>query len=146
MACGIFAWVYAKLLHSCLTLCDPTDYSPSGSSVHGILQARILQWVAVPSSRGSSWPRDWACVSYISCIACSLPLVPPGAWQDAESCPLQWKSRVLTTGPPGKPPIPSFYTSTYNVNINWELIYLYSEKLNITFHFQNTLKSTGQKS
>ena len=42
----------------CLTLCDPTDYSPPGSSVHGILQARILQWVAVFFSRGSSQPRD----------------------------------------------------------------------------------------
>ena len=48
--------------------CDPMDYSPSGSSVHGILQARILEWVAMPSSRGSSQPRDWTRVSYISCI------------------------------------------------------------------------------
>jgi len=46
--------VYAKLLPSCLTLCDPMDCSPPGSSVHGILQARILEWVAMPSSRGSS--------------------------------------------------------------------------------------------
>ena len=43
---------------SCLTLCDPKDYSPPGSSVHGILQARILEWVAMPSSRGSSPSRD----------------------------------------------------------------------------------------
>ena len=42
----------AKLLQSCPTLCDPTDCSPSGSSVHGILQARILESVAMPSSRG----------------------------------------------------------------------------------------------
>ena len=39
---------------SCLTLCDPMDYSPPGSSVQGILQARILKWVAIPFSRGSS--------------------------------------------------------------------------------------------
>ena len=39
---------------SCLTLCDPTDCSPPGSSVHGILQARTLEWVAIPFSRGSS--------------------------------------------------------------------------------------------
>ena len=44
------------------------DYSLPGSSVHGILQARILEWVAMPSSRGSSQPRDWTHVSYISCI------------------------------------------------------------------------------
>ena len=47
----------------CLTLCDPMDRSPPGSSVHGILQARILEWVAIPSSRGSSQPRDRTCVS-----------------------------------------------------------------------------------
>ena len=48
------------------------DHSPPGSSVHGVLQARILGWVAMPSSRGSSRPwegrRDWTCVSYVSCI------------------------------------------------------------------------------
>ena len=52
---------------SCLTLCDPTDCSPPGSSVHGILQARILEWVAISFSRGSSRPRDWTCVSCLSC-------------------------------------------------------------------------------
>ena len=43
----------------CPILCDPLDSKPSGSSVHGILQARILEYVAIPFSRGSSWPRDW---------------------------------------------------------------------------------------
>ena len=42
----------------CLTLCDPTDCGPPGSSVHGILQARILEWVAISSSRGFSQPRN----------------------------------------------------------------------------------------
>ena len=51
---------------SCLTLCNPTDCSPSGSSVHGILQARILECVIIPFPRGSSWPRDWTWVSYIA--------------------------------------------------------------------------------
>ena len=46
--------MHAKSLQSCLTLCDPMDYSLPGSSVHGILQARVLEWVAVPVSRGSS--------------------------------------------------------------------------------------------
>ena len=50
--------MYAKLLQLCPTLCNVMDYSPPGSSVHGILQATILEWVAVPSSRGSSRPRD----------------------------------------------------------------------------------------
>ena len=50
--------VSVKVAQSCLTLCDPMDCSLPGSSVHGIFQARILEWVAVPSSRGSSQPRD----------------------------------------------------------------------------------------
>ena len=50
----------------CLTLCDPMDYSPSGSSVHRILQARIQEWVAIPFSKGSSQSRDW---TRVSCIA-----------------------------------------------------------------------------
>ena len=49
-------------------LCDPMDHSPPGSSVHRILQARRLQWVAVASSRGSSPPRDQACICYVSCV------------------------------------------------------------------------------
>ena len=48
---------------SCPTLCDPMDYSPPGSSVCGISQARILEWVAISFSRGSSQPRDWTHVS-----------------------------------------------------------------------------------
>ena len=53
-------WVKVKVTQLCLTLCDPMDYT-----VHGILQARILEWVAVPSSRGSSQPRDRTQVSFI---------------------------------------------------------------------------------
>ena len=58
----------AKLLQSCPTLCNSMDYSPPGSSVPGIPQARILQWVAMASSRGSSWSMVQTRVSYISCI------------------------------------------------------------------------------
>ena len=50
---------------SCLTLCDPMDSSPPGSSVHGILQARILEWAAIPFLRGSSQPRNQTRVSFI---------------------------------------------------------------------------------
>ena len=53
----------------CLTLCDPMDCSPPGSSVHGILQARILEWVSMPFSRGSPQPRDQTHVSSVSCVA-----------------------------------------------------------------------------
>ena len=57
----------AKSLQSCLSLCD-LDYSPPVSYVPCILQARILQWVAMPFSRGSSWPGDRTRVPYVSCI------------------------------------------------------------------------------
>ena len=50
-------YVCAKLIQLDLTVCDSTDCSPPGSSVHGILQARILEWVAMLSSRGSSQPK-----------------------------------------------------------------------------------------
>ena len=53
--------VKMRVTQLCLTLCDPVDYT-----VHGILQARILEWVAFPFSRGSSQPRDRA---QVSCIA-----------------------------------------------------------------------------
>ena len=56
----------AELLQSCLILCNPMDCSPPGSSIHGILQARILEWVAMPSSRGSFQPRDQAQASHIA--------------------------------------------------------------------------------
>ena len=51
----------------CPTLCNPTDYSPPGSSVHGILQARILAWVAVPACRWSSRPKDQTHISNVIC-------------------------------------------------------------------------------
>ena len=58
--------VCVLVTQSCPTLCDPVDCSPSGASVHGILQAVILEWVAIPFSRGSSQPRDMTPVSYIT--------------------------------------------------------------------------------
>ena len=62
--CG--AWLHAcSVAQLCPTLCDPMDCSPPGSSVHGILHAKILEWVAVSFSRGSSWPRDWIQMSFI---------------------------------------------------------------------------------
>ena len=57
-----------SVAQSYLILCDPLDYSFSGCSVHGILQARILEWIAISSCMGSSLPRDWTCDSCISCI------------------------------------------------------------------------------
>ena len=68
--------MHAHSLQSCPTLCSPMDCSPPGCSIHGIIRARILEWVGKPFSRGSSWPRDQTC---ISCIAGRFLLAePPG--------------------------------------------------------------------
>ena len=61
-------WVHAKLLQLCLTLCDPVDCSPPVSPVRGISQATILDWFAISFSRGSSHPRNWIPISYVSHI------------------------------------------------------------------------------
>ena len=60
----------------CLTLCSPMDCGPPVSSVHGILPARILEWVAMPSYRGSSRPRNRTCVSYVPLCQASSCRVP----------------------------------------------------------------------
>ena len=65
---GMCARMHAKSLQSCPTLCDTMDHSPPESSVRGILQARILEWVAISSSGASSQPRDQTHISYVSCI------------------------------------------------------------------------------
>ena len=54
---------------SCPTLCNPVDCSPPGSSVHGVSQTRVLEWIVISFSRESSQPRDWTYVSSVSCIA-----------------------------------------------------------------------------
>ena len=61
-----------KSLQSCPALCNPMDCSPSGSSVHGSLKARILEWIAISFFRDSFPPRDWTCVSWVSYIAGSF--------------------------------------------------------------------------
>ena len=63
-------WNFSVLMHVqlCLTLWDPNDYSSLGLSVHGILQERILEWVAMPSSRVSSWSKDQTHISWFFCV------------------------------------------------------------------------------
>ena len=77
-----------------LTLCNPMNYSPPSSSVPGILQARILEWVAVPSSRVSSPPKDQAS---ISCLLLwqedSLPLAAPGGVAVKKKLPMTRQCR-----------------------------------------------------
>ena len=91
---ALFA-VRAKPLQLCLTLWDPMDSSPPGFSVHGILHARILERTALPSSRGSSRPRDrtriFLCLLHWQ--AGSSPLVPPG--KPCASCKEHAKTTFL---------------------------------------------------
>ena len=75
----------AKLLQSCLTLCNPMDCSPPGSSVHGILQARILKWVAVLFCRGSSQSRDRTHVSYVYVLAGRF-FTTSATWETHRGC------------------------------------------------------------
>ena len=74
-------------MNICPTLCDPKDCSPPVSNIHEILQARTLEWVAEPFSRGSSQPRDRTHILHVSCIA----------------------GRFFTTKPPGKPTVLLWY-------------------------------------
>ena len=62
----LLAYAVCLVAQLCPTLCEPMDCSPLGSSVHGILQARILEWVTIPFSRGSSGPRDLTQFSHIA--------------------------------------------------------------------------------
>ena len=72
--------VHAKSLQSCPTLCNPMDCSPPGSSVHGILHARVLEWVAMPSSKGILPTRrlNLHLFHLLRWQAGSLPIAPPG--------------------------------------------------------------------
>ena len=97
-----------KVAQLCSTLCIPIDCSLPSSSVHGILQARILEWVAVPFSRGSSQPRDWTQVSRIAdrleWAAISLSRESSWLWSNpCLLCLLHWQAGYLPLALPGKP-------------------------------------------
>ena len=104
-------WFVALLVTKlCLTLCDPMDFSPPASSVHGILQARILQWVAMPFSRGSSWPRDW---THVFCIGrwvlyhwaiCCVHSLRPGTLAISHNWPKNQQGTTVTILLQGKYP------------------------------------------
>ena len=83
---------------SCPTLCDPTDCSPPGSSVHWILQARIPEWVAIPFSKGSSWPRVWTQV--LNCRQILYHLTHPGKSNYTSTYkkvgPERWRGPILS--------------------------------------------------
>ena len=86
----IYSYIH-NYLQSSLTLCNSLDYSPPGSSVHGILQAKILEWVVIPFSSGSSWPRDGTHVLsssiQLSCSVMSDSFWPHGLQHARPPCP-----------------------------------------------------------
>ena len=77
---------------SCVWHWDLMDRSPPRSSVLGILQARVLEWVTMPSSRGSSWPRDWTRVSFVFCIGRRV-LSTSASWE--AQIYLFWNRKIL---------------------------------------------------
>ena len=97
----ILKWSEVKVAQSCLNLCDPMDYT-----FHGILQARLLEWVAFPFSRGSSQPRNW---TRISCIGggfftnWAIRKALGGSWDTPDDCE-PGKSEWLAKGNPEEIP------------------------------------------
>ena len=89
--------VCVLLIQSCLTICKPVDYSLPGSSVHVILQARILEWTAIPFSRGSSRPTDWTQVSSISGRIFTVCFTIWATQEALQVIPLQCKSDHVTS-------------------------------------------------
>ena len=89
--------MYVLCCSSPVRLCNPMDCSPPGSSVRGILQARILEWVAILFSRGSSRPRDQTCISlcFLHWQVDSLLLVPPGKPRGSTFLKIFFKTCIL---------------------------------------------------
>ena len=120
---------------SCPTLCNPVDCSLPSSSVHGIFQARILLWVAISFSRGSSWPRDQ---TQVSCIAgrfftvwATLPFNSP-AWlvEERDGWVLESNSGRSTTIARSTPLLnrSTFKDEVWavlKIQVNWKEVYLY---------------------
>ena len=71
------------------------DSNPIGSCAHGIFQARICEWVAISSSRGSSWPREWTCISCITCIGRSI-LYHWATWEALQCQNNNYQSRIIS--------------------------------------------------
>ena len=87
------AYVHAQ---PCPTLCDPVDSSPPGSSVHGLLQARTLEWVAMPSCRGSSRRRDGTCPVSLALSGGFLPPSRLGSLKPEALRPLMIKMHTTS--------------------------------------------------
>ena len=139
--------VRAKLQR--LTLCIPFNCSPPGSSLHGILQARILEWVTMPSSRGSSQPRNLTCVScLLHCQAGSLPLAQAAYWCQALS--LTWsliwcQGMVLVILRSSRAGLIIFFNlSSIKESLKENLIPLLPFQWQVDLYYIPTLRQTGK--
>ena len=115
MNCIMYMCVRVKWLQSCPALCDPMDCSPPSFSVHGILQSKILEWVAMPSSRGSSQTKDQTRTSLLSeppgkpkdtgvgCHTLLQGIFPTQGSNLHLLCLWHWQAHTLPLVPPGKP-------------------------------------------
>ena len=102
--------VCVLVILSILTLCDSLDCNLPGSSVHGILQAIILEWVAISFSRGFSWPRDWTDVYFVlRDIHLTISVIP---WEDRLACQV-------------KPQEPSILDSRHNMKHIYFILPMY---------------------
>ena len=100
--------MHAQSLQSCLTLCDPMNCSRSGSSVYGILQARIREWVAMLSFRGSWSHRNWRDWSHNLTQGLKPHLL----------CLLHWRVGSLPLAPPGKPLTHTYTHTLWLINLS----------------------------
>ena len=110
-------------VQSCLTLNSSRDCNPPGSSVHESLQTRILEWVAMVFSRGSSQPRDWTCVSRVSCIGRRI-LYHCATCVAETMLDLHYTCFPSPPGSMGKPPIPASHAVRWGrVDEFWSVRY-----------------------
>ena len=126
-SCTIVWKCESIVVQSWLTLWNPIDCSPTSSSVHGILQARVLEWVAIPFSRGYSWPRDR---TQVSCIAGGFFMV----WATRETTPWFIAIKMRLSLIPSLPLIPSLLPlyptdckQNYQYNIQHALLLQHSK-------------------
>ena len=120
----IYICVCARSIQLCLTLCDPVDRSLPGSIFHGIFQARILEWVATPFSRGSSQPTDRT--PHLLRLLC-------------------WKVGSLSLAPPGKPIYTyihiyiQLYIYMYKIFLKNVYVYIHIKKIFFLFNYGSNL-------
>ena len=124
--------IWSEVAQSCLTLCDPMDYSLPGSSLHGIFQARVLEWVAISFSRGSFPPRDWPCISCISSTGRRIL----NHWTTREPIIKQYNTILSFVRSPD-------YTKT-NYLTKWKITFVYESESEVTQSCPTLCKSEGE--